>query len=81
VVLLGLLPDGKQARTSPNLAVFAAENNDWYRDTLAKLLDAVAAGRIDPVVAERVPLVEAACAHELIERGGYAGKVVLVPGA
>jgi NADPH:quinone reductase-like Zn-dependent oxidoreductase len=81
VVLLGLVPDGKQARMSPNLAVFAAENNDWYLDTLAKLLDAVAAGRIDPVVAERVPLTEAARAHELIERGGYAGKVVLVPGA
>jgi NADPH:quinone reductase-like Zn-dependent oxidoreductase len=81
VVLLGLLPDGKWARMSPNLAVFAAENSDWYRATLAKLLDAVAASRIDPVVAERVPLAEAARAHELIERGGYAGKVVLVPGA
>ncbi len=33
-----------------------------------------------PVVAERIPLVEAARAHELIERGGYAGKVVLVAG-
>jgi hypothetical protein len=33
------------------------------------------------VVVERVPLVEAARAHELLERGGYAGKVVLVTGA
>jgi NADPH2:quinone reductase len=80
VVLLGLLPDGKQARMSPNLVQFAAEHRDWYRETLAELLDSVAAGRINPVVAERVPLAEAARAHELIERGGYAGKVVLVSG-
>ena len=43
-----------------------------------ELLDSLAAGRIKPVVAERIPLVEAARAHELLERGGYAGKVVLV---
>jgi NADPH2:quinone reductase len=71
VILLGLLPDGKQARMSPNLAEFAVEHNDWYRKTLA-------GGRLDPVVAERVPLPEATRAHERIERGGYAGKVVLV---
>jgi NADPH:quinone reductase-like Zn-dependent oxidoreductase len=38
----------------------------------------LAAGSIKPVVAERFPLAEAARAHERIERGGYAGKVVLV---
>ena len=32
-------------------------------------------------MAERIPLAEAARAHELLERGGYAGKVVLVTGA
>jgi NADPH2:quinone reductase len=51
-----------------------------YRETLAKLLDLAAVGRLKPVVAERVPLVEAARAHELLERGGYAGKVVSVAG-
>jgi NADPH:quinone reductase-like Zn-dependent oxidoreductase len=29
------------------------------------------------VIAKRFPLLEAAGAHELIERGGYAGKIVL----
>jgi D-arabinose 1-dehydrogenase-like Zn-dependent alcohol dehydrogenase len=38
----------------------------------------VVEGRIKPVVAERFPLAEAARAHELLARGGYAGKVVLV---
>jgi NADPH:quinone reductase-like Zn-dependent oxidoreductase len=81
VGLLMLIPDGKQARMSPNLAEFAPAHIEWYRETLAELLDLVAAGRIKPVVAERIPLVEAARAHEMLERGGYAGKAVLVTSA
>ena len=36
---------------------------------------------LDSIVAERIPLAEAARAHELLESGRYAGKVVLVTGA
>jgi NADPH:quinone reductase-like Zn-dependent oxidoreductase len=78
VALLKLLPGGKQTPLTPNLAEFAPAHLDWYRETLTELLDLLAVGKIKPVVAERVPLVEAARAHERIERGGYAGKVVLV---
>jgi NADPH2:quinone reductase len=78
VFLLKLIPDGKQAPLSPDLSKYAPTHNAWYRETLTELLDSLAAGRIKPVVAERIPLVEAARAHELLERGGYAGKVVLI---
>jgi len=77
MALLGLIPDGKQATSIPDLG----KDNAWYRATLTELLDSLAAGRIRPVVAERIPLAEAARAHELLERGGYAGKVVLIAGA
>jgi NADPH:quinone reductase-like Zn-dependent oxidoreductase len=77
VVLLKLIPDGKQTPMTPDLG----KDNAWYRETLTELLDSLAAGRIKPVVAERIPLAEAARAHELLERGGYAGKVVLVTSA
>jgi NADPH:quinone reductase-like Zn-dependent oxidoreductase len=76
VGLLKLAPGGKRAPLFPDLA----EDNAWYRETLAELLDLLAAGKIKPVVAERIPLAEAARAHEMLERGGYAGKVVLVTG-
>ncbi len=76
MTLLTLIPDGKQAPLSPDLG----KDNAWYRETLAKLLDLLAAGKIKPVVAERIPLAEAARAHALLERGRYAGKVVLIPG-
>jgi NADPH:quinone reductase-like Zn-dependent oxidoreductase len=77
VFLLKLIPDGKQAPLAPDLS----KDNAWYRATLTELLDLLAAGKIKPVVAERIPLAEAARAHELLERGGYAGKVVLVTSA
>ena len=75
--LLKLIPDGKQTPLFPDLG----KDNAWYRETLTELLDWLAAGKIKPVVAERIPLAEAARAHELLERGGYAGKVVLVASA
>jgi NADPH:quinone reductase-like Zn-dependent oxidoreductase len=77
VALLKLIPDGKQAPLAPDLS----KDNAWYRATLTELVDLLAAGKLKPVVADRIPLAEAARAHELLERGGYAGKVVLVPGA
>ena len=75
-ILLGLIPDGKRAPFSPDLA----KDNAWYRDTLMKLLDLLAKGSIKPLVAGRIPLGEAARAHDLLERGEYAGKVVLIAG-
>ena len=74
VILLKLFPGGKQLLLTPDLG----KDNAWYRQTLAELLDLLAAGKIKPIVAARFPLAEAARAHELLERGGYAGKVVLV---
>jgi NADPH:quinone reductase-like Zn-dependent oxidoreductase len=77
LAMLKLIPDGKQAPLAPDLS----KDNAWYRATLAELLGLLAAGKIKPVVAERIPLAEATHAHELLERGGYAGKVVLITGA
>ena len=48
------------------------------RESLLALFALLEAGKIKPVVTERVPLTEAVRAHELLERGGHAGKVVLV---
>jgi NADPH:quinone reductase-like Zn-dependent oxidoreductase len=75
--LLAILPDGKSAPLPPDLD----KDSVWFNATLAELLGLLAAGEIRPVVAARIPLVEAARAHELLERGGYAGKVVLVTDA
>lgn len=76
--LLAVLPDGRRAPFFPTLDKLAKSDNAWYRGTLDELLQLLAAGKIEPLVAARVPLREAARAHELLEAGGHAGKVVLV---
>jgi NADPH2:quinone reductase len=76
MALLMVLPDGKQVMSVPDLG----KENALYRQTLTDLLDLLVAGKIKPLIAARIPLAEAARAHELLERGGYAGKVVLVTG-
>jgi NADPH:quinone reductase-like Zn-dependent oxidoreductase len=76
IILIMLFPGGKQVRGFPELG----KDNAWYRRTLAELLNLLAAGKLHPVVAARLPLPEAARAHELLESGAYAGKVVLTAG-
>ena len=79
--LLRLLPDGKRAPRCPTMAKYAQAHPNWYRTTLTELLDALATHQLEPVIAQRIPLVEAAKAHELLERGGHTGKVVLTTNA
>jgi NADPH:quinone reductase-like Zn-dependent oxidoreductase len=52
---------------------------DWFREDFGKLIELLRAGRIHPVVAERLPLAEARHAHELLESSASKGKLVLVP--
>jgi NADPH:quinone reductase-like Zn-dependent oxidoreductase len=74
--VLDVLPDGRRAPLPGD----AGKPTAWYRDTLTGLLDLLAAGELDPIVAERVPLDDAARAHRMLEQGGHAGKIDLVNG-
>ncbi len=50
-----------------------------FRQDLIALFDLLQQKRIKPLIAERFPLAEARRAHELLGKGGVAGKIVLVP--
>lgn len=50
-----------------------------YREDLAQVLNLVGQGILRPLVAQRLPLTEAAQAHRLLEERGVAGKIVLLP--
>ncbi|MCB9760762.1 MAG: zinc-binding dehydrogenase [Alphaproteobacteria bacterium] len=69
--LLALRPDGRSAPMPPDAGDFAAE-------TLPALMGLLAAGKLAPVVAARLPLAEARRAHEMLEAGGVEGKIVLI---
>ena len=49
-----------------------------FREDLIALFDLLQARKIEPLVAQRLPLVEARRAHELLGAGGVTGKIVLM---
>jgi NADPH2:quinone reductase len=52
---------------------------EWFREDFQALLEFLRAGKIHPVVAERLPLTEARRAHEMLESSAAKGTLVLVP--
>jgi NADPH2:quinone reductase len=51
----------------------------WFRQDLLMLLDLLKQGKIQPLIAQRLPLQEARRAHEMLGEGGVLGKIVLLP--
>ncbi len=76
--LFKLVPDGKKALFYGDTPRFVEKDNAWYRESLTALLNLLAEGKIKPVVGERIPLVEAVRAHELMENAATTGKIVLI---
>ena len=71
-----LRPGGKR------IVLYSIQNlmrrrRDWFREDLTALFDLLAYQKIKPVIAARIPLIEARRAHELLGTGSLAGKIVL----
>jgi NADPH2:quinone reductase len=50
----------------------------YFRQDLTNLFDLLQQQKIKPLIAQRIPLAEARRAHEVLEKGGVKGKIVLV---
>ncbi|MGE5777404.1 MAG: medium chain dehydrogenase/reductase family protein [Chloroflexota bacterium] len=76
IVLFSLLPDGKSASTY-STGISRLDRRPFLEDwaTLFQLLEE---GKIDPVIAARFPILEAAKANALLEGGGVVGNIVLL---
>ena len=70
------LPNG-HATAFYSIGAMRRRHPEWFREDLARLFAMLAEGRIDPVVAEVLPLEEVRRAHERVEAGDVAGKLVL----
>ncbi|MGP1356656.1 medium chain dehydrogenase/reductase family protein [Roseicyclus sp.] len=70
------LPNG-HATAFYSIGAMRRRHPEWFCEDLATLFDMLSAGRIAPVVAEVLPLEQARAAHERIEAGEVAGKLVL----
>ena len=78
VALWGTL-SSRRHTSGYRVQILRIAHQDWFREDFLVLLDLLRKGKIHPVVAERLPLVEARHAHELLESTAAKGKIVLVP--
>jgi len=72
-----MLPNKKSA-TLFGLVPFNNKNPTWYAEDLKVLMGYLAEDKIKPVIAKRMPLVEAQQAQELILGAKVKGKIVLI---
>ncbi len=75
--LWDIVPNGRST-VFYSIGALRKKHPDWFHQDLTELFNLLAQGRIKPVVAERRPLVDAARAHELVERTAVQGKIVLM---
>lgn len=80
---LDLLPTPRLRKNSPAVRQFTIHTWDHLvearRAGMRALIDMLAAGKLHPRIYARLPLSEAARAHEMLESGIVIGKLILLP--
>lgn len=77
-ILAGWIFPGRQRVVAYSIQWLKRLKPALFREDLIALFGLLQQQRIKPVVAQRLPLVEAKRAHELLGAGGVTGKIVLV---
>jgi NADPH:quinone reductase-like Zn-dependent oxidoreductase len=75
--ILKAIPDGRRCGWY-NVTNLRKAHPDWFRSDLKILFELLVERKIQPLVASRLPLREAAKANEWIESASFAGKIVLL---
>ncbi len=72
-----LLPNDQRVLTF-QVAKLRDRRPRWFREDATALFELLAERKIEPLVAERIPLAEARRAHENLGQGGITGKQILI---
>jgi NADPH:quinone reductase-like Zn-dependent oxidoreductase len=75
LLLLKLLP-GRRVHFY-SIASLKQRHPEWFQEDLTQLLQLLAAGKIHPVISDRLPLKAAAEAHRRLEEAAVSGQLVL----
>lgn len=75
--LRGLFSQGKSGAFYGITALYRQNKTPFFED-LAILFKLLAEGKLKPVIAAKMPILEAAKANELLETGGVSGQIVLL---
>ena len=78
-IVVGWLLPGRKRVIPYSIQTLKRLTPAWFRQDLETLFDLLQQKKIKPLIAQRIPLVEARHAHELLGKGGVTGKIVLVP--
>jgi NADPH2:quinone reductase len=74
---LNLVPDKKEFMLY-SIQTLKRLKPDWFHEDLILLLNLLKQEKIKPIIAAKMPLNEAAQAHELLANGSVRGKIVLI---
>jgi NADPH:quinone reductase len=75
--VLNWLPNGKSAEWYGITPMYRKDKGLFFQD-LQILFQLLEQGQIKPIIAAKLPLLEARQAHELLESGRISGKIVLL---
>lgn len=76
--LFMMWPGHRRLVSGPGMETYPREHPGWYRDAVAGFFAMAQEGRLNPHIAARIPIANAAKAHRMLESGQTAGKIVLV---
>jgi NADPH:quinone reductase-like Zn-dependent oxidoreductase len=76
-LLVNLLPNGKAFNLYGTSFYFVGDKRPFLEDW-AKLFKLLEEGKIKPIIAQKLPILAAAQAHDLLESGQTIGNIVLV---
>ncbi|HEU4447807.1 MAG TPA: medium chain dehydrogenase/reductase family protein [Nitrososphaeraceae archaeon] len=74
---LNLVPDKREFMLY-SIQTLKRLKPDWFHEDLISLLNLLEQGKLKPIVAAKMPLNQAAQAHELLASGSVTGKIVLI---
>jgi len=77
VLALNLIPNSRKI-IPYSIQMLKRRKPEWFREDLEILLNLLKHEKIKPIIAARIPLNEAARAHELLGTGSVTGKIVLI---
>lgn len=77
LALINLLPNGWSTEFYGITALYMRDKKP-FMDDLTRLFKLLEAGQIKPIIAARFPLLEAAKANQMLERGEVFGNIVLI---
>lgn len=77
LTLLQLLPLGRKA-VFYSIAASKKRHPNWLHEDLTQLLSLLTQRKIQPIISQKIPLVEATHAHELLNQSAISGKIVLL---